>query len=78
MPAHNVETVFWLESDRMNELAFNERSLEVQRQVVCEEFKQVCLNQPYGDLFHHLYALAYKEHPYRFPVIGKSCHTSKK
>lgn len=71
VPAHNVETVFWLESDRMNELAFNERSLEVQRQVVCEEFKQVCLNQPYGDLFHHLYALAYKEHPYRFPVIGK-------
>lgn len=71
VPAHNVETAFWLESDRMNELAFSERSLEVQRQVVCEEFKQVCLNQPYGDLFHHLYALAYKKHPYRFPVIGK-------
>lgn len=71
VPAHNVETAFWLESDRMNELAFSERSLEVQRHVVCEEFKQVCLNQPYGDLFHHLYALAYKVHPYRFPVIGK-------
>lgn len=71
VPAHNVETAFWLESDRMNALAFSEKSLEVQRQVVCEEFKQVCLNQPYGDLFHHLYALAYKVHPYRFPVIGK-------
>lgn len=71
VPAHNAETAFWLESDRMNALAFNARSLEVQRQVVCEEFKQVCLNQPYGDLFHHLYSLAYKVHPYRFPVIGK-------
>lgn len=71
VPAHNVETAFWLESDRMNALAFSERSLEVQRQVVCEEFKQVCLNQPYGDLFHHLYALAYQVHPYRYPIIGK-------
>lgn len=71
VPAHNAETAFWLESDRMNALAFSEKSLEVQRQVVCEEFKQVCLNQPYGDLFHHLYALAYTVHPYRFPVIGK-------
>ncbi len=71
VPAHNAETAFWLESDRMNALAFNDKSLEVQRQVVSEEFKQVCLNQPYGDLHHHLNALAYKVHPYRYPVIGK-------
>lgn len=71
LPAHNVETGFWLESDRMNALAFNQSSLEVQRQVVSEEFKQVCLNQPYGDLMHHVYSLAYREHPYRWPVIGK-------
>lgn len=71
MPAQNAETAFWLESDRMNALSFNDKSLEVQRHVVMEEFKQVCLNQPYGDLHHHLNALAYTKHPYRYPVIGK-------
>lgn len=71
VPAHNVETAFWLESDRMKSLAFSDKALEVQRQVVCEEFKQVCLNQPYGDLYHHLNCLAFREHPYCHPVIGK-------
>lgn len=70
-PAQNLETLFWLESDRMLELAFSPRSLEVQRHVVIEEFKQVCLNQPYGDLAHTLRSLLYKEHPYRYPTIGK-------
>ena len=59
------------ESDRMLSLAFSDKALEVQRNVVMEEFKQVCLNQPYGDLGHHMSALAYKVHPYRTPVIGK-------
>lgn len=71
VPAHNVETAFWLESDRMEGLAFTQKSLDVQKDVVCEEFKQVCLNQPYGDLMHHLDALAYSAHPYKTPVIGK-------
>lgn len=71
VPAQNVETAFWLESDRMLALAFSDKALEVQRNVVMEEFKQVCLNQPYGDLFHHLRGLVYKTHPYRYPVIGK-------
>lgn len=71
VPKCNVETGFWLESDRMQELAFNEQSLEVQREVVMEEFKQVCLNQPYGDVGHLLRSLAYKVHPYRWPTIGK-------
>lgn len=71
VPAHNVETAFWLESDRMEGLAFTQKSLDVQKDVVCEEFKQVCLNQPYGDLMHHLDALAFTRHPYGTPVIGK-------
>ncbi len=71
VPGHNAETAFWLESDRMNGLAFSEKALEVQRHVVCEEFKQVCLNQPYGDLSHYLNALAFTAHPYRTPAIGK-------
>jgi len=70
-PAVNLETLFWLESDRMLELAFSPKSLEVQRNVVIEEFKQTCLNQPYGDLSHHLRSLLYKVHPYRYPTIGK-------
>ena len=71
LPRQNVETGFWLESDRMLSLDFNPRSLEVQRQVVIEEFKQRNLNQPYGDASHLLRALAYKVHPYRWPTIGK-------
>lgn len=71
LPANNLETAFWLESDRMLSLAFSEQSLEVQRQVVCEEFKQRYLNQPYGDVWLRLRPLAYKEHPYRWATIGK-------
>ena len=71
IPAANVETAFWLESDRMLELAFSPRSLEVQRDVVMEEFRQRCLNQPYGDVGHLLRPLAYRVHPYRWPTIGK-------
>ncbi len=70
LPASNIETAFWLESDRMLSLAFTPESLEVQRKVVMEEFKQHYLNQPYGDLSHLIAALAYKQHPYRWPTIG--------
>lgn len=71
LPKSNVETAFWLESDRMRGLAFSEKSLEVQRNVVIEEFKQRYLNQPYGDVFLLLRPLAYKVHPYSWPTIGK-------
>ncbi len=71
LPAVNIETAFWLESDRMLSLAFSEKSLEVQRNVVCEEFKQRYLNQPYGDVWLKLRPLAYKKHPYRWATIGK-------
>lgn len=72
VPAQNVETAFWLESDRMLSLAFSDKALEVQRSVVIEEFKQQCLNRPYGDLSHYLRRLAYTVHPYAWPVIGKT------
>ncbi len=71
LPKNNLETGFWLESDRMNELAFSETSLEVQRNVVIEEFKQRNLNQPYGDVWPLLRQLAYKVHPYQWPTIGR-------
>jgi Predicted Zn-dependent peptidases len=71
LPAANLETAFWLESDRMLGLAFNEKSLEIQRNVVCEEFKQRYLDQPYGDTWLRLRPLAYKVHPYRWATIGK-------
>lgn len=70
VPAQNLETALWLEADRMNLLDFSERSLEVQRKVVCEEFKENYINQPYGDVWHKLRALVYKTHPYRWPTIG--------
>lgn len=72
LPSVNLETAFWLESDRMLSLAFSEKSLEVQRNVVCEEFKQRYLNQPYGDVWLKLRPMAYKEHPYQWATIGKS------
>jgi zinc protease len=71
LPADNVETAFWLESDRMLSLSFDPNVLEVQRKVVIEEFKQRYLNQPYGDIWLKLRPLAYKEHPYRWATIGK-------
>jgi len=71
LPAENLETAFWLESDRMLSLAFSEKSLEVQRNVVMEEFKQRYLNQPYGDVWLKLRPLVYKKHPYRWATIGE-------
>ena len=71
LPCNNAEIGFWLESDRMLSLDFNEKSLEIQKNVVTEEFKQRNLNQPYGDVSHILREMAYKTHPYRWPTIGK-------
>ncbi len=71
LPQNNIETGFWLESDRMLELAFSKQSLDVQRNVVIEEFKQRQLNQPYGDVWPLLRQLAYKVHPYQWPTIGR-------
>lgn len=72
LPLKNIETAFWLESDRMLSLAFSDKSLDVQRKVVCEEFKEHYLNKPYGDAWHKLRMLAYKSHPYQWPTIGKN------
>lgn len=71
LPAQNIETAFWLESDRMLSLAFSENGLDVQRKVVVEEFKQTYLNQPYGDVWLKLRPLAYQQHPYQWATIGK-------
>ena len=72
IPAENIETAFWLESDRMLSLAFSKKSLEVQRKVVCEEFKEHYMNTPYGDAWHKMRSLAYTQHPYRWMTIGAS------
>jgi len=72
LPAENIETAFWLESDRMLSLAFGKKSLEVQRKVVCEEFKEHYINKPYGDVWHKMRELAYTTHPYKWMTIGAS------
>lgn len=71
LPAENIELAFWLESDRMLELAFSEEKLALQKKVVIEEFKQRYLNQPYGDIWLLSRELSYSTHPYRWPTIGK-------
>lgn len=71
VPAENIETAFWLESDRMLSLAFSQKSLDVQKKVVCEEFKEHYINKPYGDAWQKLRELAYTKHPYRWMTIGK-------
>jgi len=71
LPLENIETAFWLESDRMLSLAFSEKSLDVQRKVVCEEFKEHYLNKPYGDAWQLIREMAYTSHPYRWMTIGK-------
>lgn len=70
LPHQNIETVFWLEADRMTNLKIVQRSLQTQQKVIIEEYNEVCLNRPYGDSWHHLSKLAYKVHPYRWPTIG--------
>lgn len=70
VPSENIETCFWLESDRMNELDFSQKKLDIQKNVVIEEYKQRYLNQPYGDALLIIKPLAYKIHPYRWPTIG--------
>ena len=70
VPVENIETAFWLESDRMFQLNINEDSLKVQKGVVVEEFKQRCFNAPFGELWHHIREILYKESPYRWPTIG--------
>lgn len=74
MPNENVETAFWLESDRMLALNINEKSLSVQQGVVVEEFKQRCFNAPFGLLWHHVRSLVYKTSPYQWPTIGLNFH----
>ena len=71
LPKENIETALWLESDRMLQLNFNQDILDVQKKVVVEEFKETCLNVPYGDMWHELSKLCYKDHPYQWPTIGK-------
>ncbi len=71
LPSENLETAFWLESDRMLSLAFGEKSLDTQRKVVCEEFKEHYITKPYGDVWHKMRELAYQQHPYRWMTIGK-------
>lgn len=71
LPAENIETALWLESDRMRELTIDQVALDVQKKVVVEEFKETCLNAPYGDAWHHISEMAYKDHPYQWPTIGK-------
>ncbi len=71
VPVENLEPVLWVESDRMLKLNFSNKVLKTQKKVVIEEFKETCLNEPYGDMWHHLNELAYKVHPYQWPTIGK-------
>ncbi len=71
LPAINIDTALWLEADRMQYLNINQKSLSVQQQVVTEEYKETCINQPYGMVWHKLSDLCYKVHPYRWPTIGQ-------
>lgn len=71
LPVHNIETALWAESDRLVDLTLSDTSINIQRDVVIEEFKQRYLNEPYGDLSHAMHDLAYVKHPYKWPTIGK-------
>jgi zinc protease len=70
LPAENIDTALWLESDRMAALQLTQKKLDNEKKVVIEEFKETCLNEPYGDVWHHISDLVYTVHPYRWPVIG--------
>ena len=71
LPKENAELAFWMESDRMCNVTFGKRKVDIQRQVVIEEFKQTTLNRPYGDVSMILRSMAYRKHPYRWSTIGR-------
>jgi predicted Zn-dependent peptidase len=71
LPCENIEVALWLEADRMQGLQLNQPNLSKERKVVLEEFKESCLNEPYGDIWHHIGPLTYLKHPYRIPTIGE-------
>ncbi len=71
LPSENLETALWVESDRMKQLVVSQKALDIQIKVVTEEFKETCLSEPYGDVWHHLSSLVYKTHSYQWPTIGK-------
>ncbi len=77
LPAHNLETALWLESERLLNLNLTQQNIDVQKSVVVEEFKQRYLNQPYGDVLHLMHGLAFEQHPYRWPTIGLDIETIK-
>lgn len=70
LPAHNAELAFCMEADRMVNLKINKKSLDVQKSVVIEEFKEQYINKPYGDVWHIIREMVYEKHPYRWPTIG--------
>ncbi len=70
VPAENIETALWLESDRMKFLDLSDKNVDIQKKVVIEEFGETCLNRPYGDLWHHVSDLCYQKYPYKWPTIG--------
>jgi len=70
LPADNLETALFIEADRMRRLKLNQNKLNIQKKVVVEEFYETCLNQPYGDVWHHISELSFKQHSYRWPTIG--------
>ena len=78
VPTENIEIALWLEADRMRNLKLTKKALEVQKKVVIEEFKETCLNEPYGDMWHHLSEMCYTDHAYRWPTIGKEMAHIKK
>ena len=71
VPLDNLETALWIEADRMQHLKLTQKSLNKERKVVVEEFKETCVDEPYGDIWHHIGPLLYKDHPYSVPTIGK-------
>jgi predicted Zn-dependent peptidase len=71
VPLDNLETAIWIEADRMQNLKLTQKSLNRERKVVVEEFKETCVDEPYGDIWHHIGPLLYKDHPYSVPTIGK-------
>jgi zinc protease len=78
LPAENIEIGLWLEADRMTKLKLTKKAVETQKKVVIEEFKETCLNEPYGDMWHHLSDMSYQKHAYKWPTIGKEINHIEK
>ena len=70
LPAEHLELALRLEADRLTNLKLDEENFQTEREVVISERKLRSVDSPFGLVEEQLFATAYTQHPYSWPIIG--------